>query len=63
MSSDRKDNLRFCKYILGLSKQAVDIAARAELAQYPVDVFIKVMKIHIPYVRIIHQNRFNKRFK
>ena len=34
-----KIDLRFCKYVLGLSKQSVNIAASAELAQYPVDVF------------------------
>lgn len=34
--------LKFCKYILGLSKQYVNITPRAELAQYPLDVFIKV---------------------
>jgi hypothetical protein len=38
-------NLRFCKYVLGLSKQSVNIAARAEQAQYPVDVFIKVQSL------------------
>jgi hypothetical protein len=30
---------------LGLSKQSVNITARAELAQYPVDVFIKVQSL------------------
>ena len=34
-----KIDLRFCKYVLELSKQSVNIAARAELAQYPIDVF------------------------
>ena len=38
-------NLRFCKYVLGLSKRSVNIAARAKLAQYPVDVFIKVQSL------------------
>ena len=31
--------------ILGLSKQSVNIAARAELAQYPVDTFIKIQAV------------------
>ena len=44
-SPTEKINLRFCKYVLGLSKQSVNIAARAELAQYPVDVFIKVQSL------------------
>ena len=30
---------------MGLSKQSFNIAARAELAQYPVDVFIKVQSL------------------
>jgi hypothetical protein len=38
-------NLRFCKYVLRLSKQLVNIAARAELAKYTVDVFIKVQSL------------------
>ena len=40
-SNIEKVNLKFCKFVMGLSKQAVNIAARAELAQYPLDVFIK----------------------
>jgi hypothetical protein len=46
-SPTEKINLRFCKYryVLGLSKQSVNIAARAELVQYPVDVFIKVQSL------------------
>lgn len=40
-----KSNLKFCKFILGLSKQAVNIAARAELAQYPLDTFIKMQSV------------------
>jgi hypothetical protein len=44
-SPTEKINLRFCKYVLGLSKQSVNITARAELAQYPVDVFIKVQSL------------------
>jgi hypothetical protein len=31
-SPTEKINLRFCKYVLGLSKQSVNITARAELA-------------------------------
>ena len=30
---------------MGLSKHLLNIAARAELAQYPVDVFIKVQSL------------------
>jgi hypothetical protein len=30
---------------LGLSKQSFNIAARSELVQYPVDVFIKVQSL------------------
>lgn len=30
---------------MGLSKQAVNIAARAELAQYPLDTFIKMQSV------------------
>ena len=44
-SPTEKINLRFCKYVLGLSKQSVNIAARAGLAQYLVDVFIKVQSL------------------
>ena len=44
-SPTEKINLRFCKYVLGLSKQSVNIAVRAGLAQYPVDVFIKVKSL------------------
>ena len=44
-SQVEKTHLKFCKYILGLSKQSVNIAARAELAQYPIDVFIKVQSL------------------
>jgi hypothetical protein len=44
-SPTEKINLRFCKYVLGLSKQSFNIAARAEQAQYPVDVFIKVQSL------------------
>ena len=40
-----KINFRFCKYVLELSKQSFNIAARTELAQYPVDVFIKVQSL------------------
>ncbi len=46
-----KTNLKFCKFILGLSRQSVNIAARAELAQYPLDVFIKAQSIKY-YVRL-----------
>ena len=44
-SPTEKIDLRFCKYVLGLSKQSFIIAARAEQAQYPVDVFIKVQSL------------------
>ena len=37
-----KVNLKFCKYVLGTGKKAVNIAARAELAQYPIYVFVKL---------------------
>lgn len=40
-----KTNLKFCKFVLGLSRQSVNIAARAELAQYPIDTFIKTQSI------------------
>ena len=37
-----KVNLKFCKFVLGISKKSVNIAARAEICQYPLDVYIKV---------------------
>ena len=37
-----KVNLKFCKFVLGISKKSVNIAARAELGQYPLDVYIKL---------------------
>jgi hypothetical protein len=33
-------------FVLGLSKQSFNIAARTELAQYSVDVFIKVQSLN-----------------
>jgi hypothetical protein len=35
-------NLKFCKFVLGISKKSVNIAARAEIYQYPLDVYIKL---------------------
>jgi hypothetical protein len=35
-------NLKFCKFVLGISKKSVNIAARAEISQYPLDVYIKL---------------------
>ena len=40
-----KTNLKFCKFVLGLSKQSVNVAARAELTQYPLDTFVKMQSI------------------
>ena len=40
-----KVNLKFCKFVLGLSKQSVNIAARSELAQYPLEINIKIQAL------------------
>jgi hypothetical protein len=38
-----KVNLKFCKFVLGISKKYVNnIATRAEISQYPLDVYIKL---------------------
>jgi hypothetical protein len=37
-----KVNLKFCKFVLGISKKSVNIAARADISQYPVDVYVKL---------------------
>jgi hypothetical protein len=37
-----KVNLKFCKFVFGISKKSVNIAARAEISQYPSDVYIKL---------------------
>lgn len=36
-----KVNLKFCKFVLGISKKSVNIAARTEISQY-LDVYIKM---------------------
>ena len=38
----RKGELKICKFVLGISKRSVYIAARAEISQYPLDVYIKL---------------------
>ena len=48
-----KTHLKFCKYTLGLSKHSVNIAARAELARYPLESFIKTQSIKY-FIRLIH---------
>ena len=40
-----KINLKFCKYVLGISKKSVNISARAELGQYPLDLLIKIQSV------------------
>ena len=37
-----KVNFKFCKFVLGINKKYVNIAARAEMAQYSLDVYIKL---------------------
>lgn len=35
-------NLKCCKYVLGISKTSVNITARAEISQYPFEVYVKL---------------------
>jgi hypothetical protein len=37
-----KVNLKYCKFVPGISKKSVNIAARADISQYPLDVYIKL---------------------
>jgi hypothetical protein len=37
-----KVNLKFCKFVLGISKKSVNIAARATISLHPLDVYIKL---------------------
>ena len=37
-----KVNLKFGKFVLEISKKSVNIAARAKLSQYPLDVYLKL---------------------
>ena len=52
-----KVNLKFCKFVLGISKKSVNIAARAEISQYPVDVYIKLQVLK--YLARISNNNNN----
>jgi hypothetical protein len=38
--------LVFCKFVFGISKKSVNIAARAEISQYPLDIYIKLQLPH-----------------
>ena len=37
-----KVNLKFCKFVFGINKKSVNIAARAKISQYPSGVYIKL---------------------
>lgn len=44
-TSPEKVHNRFCKYTLGLKKNASNIASRSELGRYPIDCYIKTQSL------------------